>query len=253
MNASRKLTYVIGSIGLLGGLLAALAPRPSREADPTIVQHLAGKPVWPPEQDAAPPEVREFLDRVLEKLPDRGSGVRGYQFSHWEWAGKPTHEAIGLKAVPLADPQRLIDRVMDVDRYASHVAHVETCRSEPDPAFTRPEKVRFYQVINVPGVAKIQQVLVLVDGGTMKGYRVAYWYLLKDKTPSLDPKAGARSDFNVGAWFAAPGVVGYAMTCWPKRDDLNRLQWISLTSGANALAKRMVEGNIDGMVAWAQK
>jgi hypothetical protein len=203
--------------------------------------------------DSAPPEVREFLGRVLEKLPESGAGITDYRFFHWERAGKPTHEAVGVKAVPVVEPQKLIDRIMDVDGYASHIAFVDTCRSQPDPDFTPPGKVQFFQVINIPGVTKVQQVLVLVDAGTIKGYRVAYWYLLKDKTAALDPKAGARNDSNVGAWFVAPGVVGYAMSSWPKREDVNRFRWITLTTGANAMAKRMVEGNIDGMVAWARK
>ncbi len=253
MTASRKTTYLLVSLGLLAGILAALAPRPPREPGPTVVRHMALKPVCPSGLDAAPPEVQEFLGRVLEKVPDNGSGVTGYQFSHWEWKGKPTHEAIGLKAIPGADPRALIARILDVDGYVAHIAHVEACRSVPDPAFTRPETVRFYQVISVPGVAKVQQDLVLVDAGTIKGYQVVYWYLLKDQTAALNPKAGARSEFNIGAWFAAPGVVGYALSSWPKRNDVNALQWLSLTSGANALAKRMIEGNIEGMVAWARK
>ena len=133
------------------------------------------------------------------------------------------------------------------------LAHVEVSRSVPAPDFTPPEKVRFFQVLSVPRIARVQQELVLVDAGTVKGYRVAYWYLLKDQTRSLDPKVAARSDFNIGAWLLTPGVVGYALSSWPRREDVNALQWVSLTSGENALAKRIFEGNIDGMVAWAKK
>ncbi len=189
----------------------------------------------------------------MQKVPESTAGVAGYQFHHWKQEGKPTEEAIGLKAIPGLDPARLIARVMDVDAYKGRIAHVETCRSVPDSAFTPPGKVRFLQVISVPGVAKVQQELVLVDAGTIKGYRVAYWYLLKDRTRSMDPKLAARSDFNIGAWLAAPGVVGYALSSWPRRDDVNRLQWLSLTSGANALARKVVEGNIDGMAEWAKE
>jgi hypothetical protein len=209
--------------------------------------------VRPSPLDGAPSEVRDFLGRVLAKLPDRDQPVRGYQFSHWEWADKPTHEAMGLKAIPGADPQEVIGRVMDVDRYPGHITHVESCRSVQDPTFRRPEEVHFYQVIRVPAVARVQQELVLVDAGTIRGYRVAYWYLLKDRTRSLDPKVAARSEFNIGAWLAAPGVVGYALSSWPRRDDVSALQWVSLTTGADALAKKVVEGNIDGMAAWAKK
>jgi hypothetical protein len=250
VTRSRKRTYLIVSIGLLAGLLAALAPRPLREEDTVVVRHVALKPEWPAETGATPPEVREFLGRVLEHLPERGAGFTGYRFFHWELAGKPTHEAVGLKAVPVEDPEKLIDRVRDVDRYVAHIAHVDVCRSEPDPTFTPPKAVRFYQVISIPGVAKVQHVLVLADAGTIRGYRLAYWYLLKDRTASLNPKAGARSDFNVGVWLVAPGAVAYAMSCWPRRDDVNALQWVSMTTGADVLAKRMVERNIDGMVAW---
>ncbi|MGP0068660.1 MAG: hypothetical protein ACLQGP_34300 [Isosphaeraceae bacterium] len=251
MTASRKMTYGILCLGLLGGVVAVLASRPAQGPAPTVV-NVALRPAWPPYPDDALAEVREFLDRVLQKIPDGGHGVAGYQFQNWKQPGKPTDEAIGLKAIPGVAPDDLIARVMDVDAYKGHIAHVEACRSVPDPALKPPRKVRAFQIISVPGIAKVQQELVLVDAGTIKGYRVAYWYLLKDRTRSLDPKVAARSDFNIGAWLAAPGVVGYALSSWPTRDDVNRLQWVSLTSGANALAKKVVEGNIDGMAAWAK-
>jgi hypothetical protein len=253
MAASRKVTYLILFLGLLGGALAVIATRLLTEPRPAIVTRMARKPVWPSRLDGAPQEVREFLGRVLAKIPDSHPPVTGYQFSHWEWADKPTHEAMGLKAIPGADPQEVIARVMDVNRYPAHIAHVEACRSQQDSTPKPPEEVHFFQVIRIPAVAKVQHELVLADAGTVQGYRVAYWYLLKDKTQSLDPKVAARSDFNMGAWLVAPGVVGYALSSWPRRDDVNTLQWVSLTSGANALAKKAIEGNIDGMAAWARK
>ena len=142
---------------------------------------------------------------------------------------------------------------MDVDGYEGHIAHVETCRSLRDPAPERPESIHLFQRIKVPGVAKLQHELVLVDAGTLKGYRIAYWYLLGPETESLDPQAGARSEFNVGAWLVAPGVVGYALSTWPRRNDMNALQWVLLTSGADGLAKKVVEGNIDGIAAWTKE
>lgn len=245
--------YLILAFSLLGAIVAVLVSRHSPRPAPTITKDVAREPVRPSNLDDAPSEVREFLGRVLEKIPDSRTAVTGYQFWHWEWPGKPTHEAIGLKAIPGADPHELIARIMDVDGYKGNIAHVEASRSEHDSAVRPAAKARFYQLISVPRIARIQHNLALVDAGTVKGYRVAYWYLVKDKTESLDPKLGARSDFNIGAWLAAPGVVGYALSSWPKRDDVNALQWVSLTSGANALAKKIVEDNIDGMAAWAKK
>jgi hypothetical protein len=202
--------------------------------------------------DAAPEEIREFLGRVLEKIPASTPASAGYQFWHWEWKGKPTNEAVGLKAIPGALPDKLIARVMDVESYVGNLAHVEVSRSDKDSAFVTPAKRRFLQVLSVPGLTRLQHELALVDAGTINGYRVAYWYLLKEKTDALDRKSAARSEFNIGAWLAAPGVVGYALSSWPKREDVNALQWFSLTSGANAVAKQIVEDNIDGMAAWAK-
>ena len=53
----------------------------------------------------------------MEKIPKGGARVRGYQFRDWEWKGRPTHEAVALKAIPDADPDELVARVMDVDGY----------------------------------------------------------------------------------------------------------------------------------------
>ena len=253
MKATQSLRYgMLTAFVMVGGIAFVLSSRPATEPPPTT-SRVALRPVLPAPIEGAPKEVQEFLDRVFEQVPDGGSGATGYRFQNWKQEGKPTDEAIGLKAVVGVTPDELIARVMDVQGYKANVAHVEECRSVSDPAFQPPRKARFFQIISVPGIAKVQQELVLVDAGTVKGYRIAYWYLLKDKTQSLDTKVAARSEFNIGAWLAAPGVVGYALSSWPVRADVNRLQWLSLTSGANALAKKVIEGNIDGLVEWAKK
>lgn len=251
MAPSRKRTYLVWTLTAVGGIVAAFALRPSRQPGRSTAPRVALRPALQAGRDDTPREVREFLGRALARLPDDGSEVTGYRFHHWKWDDKPTHEAVGVKAIRGVEPERLIARVLDVDGYAGNIAHVEDCRSERGRAAGPPGRVRFYQAVRVPGVARVQQELVLVDAGTIEGYRVAYWYLLKGRTESLDTRGGARSDFNVGAWFAAPGVVGYALSSWPRRGDVNALQWASLTTGSDALAKRVVEGNIDGMAAWA--
>ncbi len=254
MVTFRKATYLILALGLLGGIVAVWAPKtPPGSGRLEDNERAARGPARPPGMDGAPPEVREFLGRVLAELSESGAAVTGYQFRHWEREGKPTHETLGIKAIPGVDPRELIARIIDVDGYEGHLALVEACRSLRDPARGTLERVHFFQRVSVPGVAKVQQELVLVDAGTIAGYRVAYWYLLGPETAALDPEAGARSEFNVGAWLVAPGVVGYALSTWPRRGDVNALQWVLLTSGADALAKKVVEGNIDGMAAWAKK
>lgn len=277
MASPDKLTRPILGLTLVAGLIVVPAlwlptePTPSTiapEAIPSpddrvsLSSHLESSAQPPPSESkpsqeqvrapqTAPPEVQALLDRVFEQVPEAGAGVSGYEFQSWPQQGRPTRAALGIKAIPGLDPDRFIDRVMDVDGYEGRVAHVIVSQSrtssEADPADTVP----FYQRIAVPGISEVQHELMLVDAGTIKGYRVAYWYLLQDETDSLDPKLAARGAFNVGVWLSSPGVVGYALSSWPRRDDLNRLQWLSLTTGADALARRVVEGNIDGMASWS--
>jgi hypothetical protein len=261
VTTSTKRACIVLALVIVGAIVAAFAGRPlgppTPKPAPAIASHpapdVAEEPAPKSALESVPPDVREFLGRVLEKVPEPGTAVTGYEFWHWEQSGKPTREAIGLKAIASADPHQLIAQVMNVDGYQGNLAHVDISRSEKDPAFEPPRKVRFFQLLSVPGIAKIQHELALVDMGTIKGYRVACWYLLRDRTESLSAKLGARSDYNVGAWLAAPGVVGYALSSWPKRADVNALQWMSLTSGANTMAKKIIEDNIDGMAAWARK
>ncbi|MDB5351699.1 MAG: hypothetical protein JWN86_2946 [Planctomycetota bacterium] len=250
--ASRK-TYLILFALISSGALAFFAASPRSKSGRNPSEHVARRPAWRSSLDEAPPEVQEFLGRVFEKIPEHGAELTGYRFYDWEWDGRPTHEAMGFKAIRGLDPETLIARVMNVDSYVGNIPHVVVSRTLTDSEFKPPGKVRFYQRIRVPKIATIQHELVLVDAGTIKGYRVAYWYLLKDRTKALDAGSGARSEYNVGAWLAAPGTVGYALSSWPGREDVNALQWVSLTSGANALAKKVVEGNIDGMAAWSLK
>lgn len=209
-----------------------------------------------PERSAleeAPPEVLALLRAVLTRMPPAGSGVAESQFHHWSVPGAPTRAALGIKAVPGVDPDALIGRVMEVDGYEGHIAHVLVNASRSASAEESPDRVAFYQRINVPGIAEVQHELELVDAGTIDGYRVAYWSLLPEETVALDPTQGARSEANVGIWLAGPGVVGYALQSWPRRGDLNRVQWFSLTTGAAVAARRIVERNIDDMAEWARQ
>lgn len=249
VTALRKATCAIVGLGLLGGAFAFVAPRTPPGPRPEFAKHIVRRPAWPTGLEGAPPEVREFLGRVLERLPEGGANVTDYRFEHWEHAGKPTREAVGIKAIPGLDPERLVASILDVDGYVGRIPHVEACRSVPGPAPASPGALRCYQAIRVPGIATVQQELALVDAGTVRGYRLVYWSLLPDETRALDPSRGARSAFSVGAWLAAPGVAGYALSTWPRRGDVNALQWASLTSGADGLAQSVVEGSIDAMAA----
>ena len=237
------------------------SPHPQEGQD----RHLPSDPQFPTADDQeeqgrasdrleqAPPEVLALLQQVLEQVPEAGVGVEPTQFDHWASSGHPTQAVLGIKAVPGLDPEDLIRRVMDVDGYEGRIPHVVSSRSRSVPATDPPEEIDVYQRIQIPGIVQVQHELRLVDAGTIKGYRVAYWSLLPEETAALDRRSGARSAFNVGVWLAAPGVVGYAFQSWPTREDVNAVQWFSMTTGAAVAAQRIVEGNIDAMAEWARQ
>ena len=150
------------------------------------------------------------------------------------------------------DPEKVIARVMDVANYHGNIQFVAESRVVPDPACTPPASVHFYQRIGVPVLGDIHMELVLTDYGTRDGWRVAAWSQHAG-TDRLDGKKASRSEYNVGAWLVREGVVGYALSSAPRRDDVGRLKFAALTKGADAGAARMVQANIEGMVAWSRR
>ncbi|MCA9571373.1 MAG: hypothetical protein KC656_26215, partial [Myxococcales bacterium] len=191
----------------------------------------------------------DFLERVLARLP--ATTPTSFQFQSWSHAGRPTDEGFGICPVPGVDPEKLIDAVMAVDSYVGNVEHVAECRSISDSRFVPPEAVRFYQRVDIPVLGAVHHELVLHRMGEHGGYHVAAWHVLRSETDALSTKQGFRSDYNFGAWLVKPGVLGYALSSAPKRDDVGFLKWKALTKGADAAAGRVVKANIEGMARWA--
>ncbi|MEZ4322950.1 MAG: hypothetical protein R3F61_36125 [Myxococcota bacterium] len=191
----------------------------------------------------------EFVDRVLARLP--AQPPTQFAFQSWNHGGRPTGEGFGLCPVPGADPGKVIDAVMAVDAYVGNVQHVAECRSIPDARFTPPDAVRFYQRVDIPVLGGVHHELVLHRVGERNGYQIAAWHVLRAETDALSAKTAFRSDYNQGCWLVAPGIVGYALSSAPKRDDVGFLKWKALTAGADAAATRVVKQNIEGMARWA--
>lgn len=196
-------------------------------------------------------EHEAFVARVLARLPR--TPPSSFQFDSWNHAGRPTNEGFGIGPVPGLDPTRLVQAVMDVDHYVGNVEHVAECRSIPDERFSPPDAVRFYQRVDIPMLGSVHHELVLHRMGEHNGYTVVAWGLLKSETDRLDTRRGFRSETNHGAWFAAPGILGYALGSAPKRDDVGFLKWKALTRGADAAASRVIKANIQGTAAWAAR
>ena len=192
-----------------------------------------------------------FIDRVLSRLPK--TPITDFTFLHWPHADKPTHEGVGLLAVPGADPEKVLARVFDVDHYAGNVAHVAECRAIADERYPRPGKVRFYQRVKIPIIGEVHHELALERLGSLEGFEVAVWTMLEKETASLSTRQGIRSQYNEGAWLVKPGVVGYALSSAPRRDDVGFLKWKALTTGADVAASGVVRENIDGMSRWASR
>lgn len=201
---------------------------------------------------AGPPaDVAAFLDDVFARLP--AQTVAEYSFQSWTRAGRPTSEGFGLLPLAGLNAEKVISRVMDVDHYVGNIDYVAECRSIPDSRYTPPGSVRFYQRVDVPMLGAVQHELVLVDGGTRGGYRYAYWYLLEDQTNALDTRVGARSDYSMGAWVVGNGMLGYALSNAPIRDDVSWAKWQGMTTGADLTAKPVVKANIEGLAAWTKR
>ena len=193
----------------------------------------------------------DFLKRVLDRAPK--TPAREFAFLHWSSPGKATEEVLGLLPVPGADPKRVLARVMDVDHYVGNVGHVTECRSIADPAYVPPERVRFYQRIKIPLLGEIHHELVLERVGAHGGFEVAAWSMLEPETEKLSTKQGMRSQYSDGAWLAAPGVIAYAFSSAPRREDVGFLKWKALTAGADVAAPKVLRENIEGMARWAAK
>jgi len=190
-----------------------------------------------------------FLDRVFANLPAVGGR---FTFNAWRHSGRPTSEGVGILPQSGVDVDALVGRIMDVGSYHGNIAYVESSRVIADPAHVPPASVRFYQRIKVPVLAEIHMELVLTDFGLRDGWRVLAWHQ-HDATEKLNPRQGARSDYNVGAWLIKSNAVGYALSSAPKKSDVGRLKFAALTRGADAGAANVVKANIEGMVKWSRR
>jgi hypothetical protein len=196
-------------------------------------------------------DLNPFMKRVLEKAPRAGAGVTDYVFKHWSVPGKITDEALGLLPVPGVDAKRFLAKVMDLDHYQGPIPHVVESRVIADPAYPPPTKARFYQRIKIPLLGDVHQEIAIELIGEHAGYEIAAWQMLERETAALSSKLGIRGQYNDGAWLVAPGVVGYALSSAPRRDDVGFLKWKALTSGADVAAAKVIRDNIAAMARWA--
>jgi hypothetical protein len=196
-------------------------------------------------------DLSPFLKRVLERLPAGGAGIKDYQFKSWEPPGKPTAEALGLLPVPGVDAQKFLGKVMDIDHYKGAIPHVVESRSIADSRFALPNQLRFYQRVKIPIIGEVHQELVLSLVGEHSGYQIASWQMLDRETEALSGKQAIRGQYNDGAWLVAPGVVGYALSSAPRREDVGFIKWKALTAGADVAASKVIRDNIASMARWA--
>ncbi len=174
-------------------------------------------------------------------------------FKNWSYGGRPTKEAVGVIAIPGVDPEAIVNAVMDVDHYVGNIDKVVESRSVPDPRFELPDSVRFYQRIKLPVLGSLHYENVLHRVGTRAGYEVVAWHLLEQETVALSPRVGIRSAYSLGAWFAAPGIIAYALASGPRREDVGLIKWKAMTRGADVAASTALRINMEGMARWATR
>jgi len=244
---------------------AGVRPRSARPAggDRTVAQAAygnrvaeAGSAPWLAARGAARGRLagmgdNAFLDRVIAKVP-RGA-VNDYVFKHWSVAGKVTEEALGFLPVPGVDADQFLGRVMDLDHYTGPIPHVVESRAVADPRFTPPRQVRFYQRVKIPLLGEVHQELVIERFADIGGFQAAAWKMLEPETAALSPKTAIRGGYNDGAWLVGPGVVGYALSSAPRREDVGFIKWKALTAGADVAASKVIRDNIAAMAKWAAR
>ncbi len=191
-----------------------------------------------------------FLDRLFRNLPPQG---RSFAFKSWRHGSRPTGEGVGILPVPGVNVDSVAGRILDVAAYRSNIDFVVESRTVADPRYTPPKGVHFYQRIKIPVLGEVQMELALEDFGERDGWRVIAWSTLDAETNRLDPKRGARFEYNEGAWLLRGDAVGYALSSCPRKSDVGRLKFAAMTKGADASAPKMVKANIEGMLAWARR
>lgn len=196
-------------------------------------------------------EAEAFVDRVFKHVPR--VAPREYTFLHWNHAGRPTDEGLGLLPAPGSDVERIVAVVLDLDHYKGNIDHVAECRVIADPRFTPPARLRFYQRLEIPVLGTLQHELVMERLPARQGYEILAWDILGPETTALSSAKGARSEYSMGAWLVGNGMVGYALASAPRRDDVGFLKFKALTSGADAAASRVVRANIEGMIRWGAR
>lgn len=196
-------------------------------------------------------EHTDFVQRALARMPS--SKPSTFSFQSWKHAGRPTDEGFGIMPIPGVDPDKIMSAVMALEDYVGNVEHVVESRVIKDPRFDGVTAKRFYQKVSIPLLGAVQHELALHRLDDQGGYQIAAWHVLRGETDALPKSNGFRSDYNMGAWFAAPGVLGYALASAPKRDDVGWLKWKALTKGADAAASKVVKANLECMAGWAAR
>ncbi len=192
----------------------------------------------------------DFLDRVFANLP-RPAGR--FEYKAWRHGGRPTQEGVGILPATGVDVSRMADAVLDLDHYRGNIDYVEEARIVADPRFSPPQTTRFYQRVKIPVLGSLHHELLMEDKGERDGWRVLSWYHLGPENDRLDAGKGARTEYNIGAWLIKPDAVAYALSSCPRKGDVGRLKFAALTRGADAGAAKVLQGNIEGMLAWSRR
>lgn len=191
----------------------------------------------------------EFLDRVFEHVPDLPRGV-GFQSKNWPYAKRPTSEGVGLLPAEI-DVDAMVGRILAVEEYPRNIRYVdsvEILQKRSDTDFT------YVQRINLPMLGGLQSALAIRDDGEREGFRVVSWQQDDAATEALDKTTGgARTEYNLGAWLLKPDEVVYALASAPRKQDVGSLKYAVMTKGAEATAREVLKGNIEGMVAWSKR
>ena len=244
VTLSPRLGRLIFCLVVLGGTVSVLAQQPPNEANPGLstAKHVVRKPVGASSLDDAPSEVREFLGRVLEKIPGAARGLPAISSTTGNGrAGRPTRRSASRRSRAL-DPRGAGGSRHGRRRLQGEHRPRRSLAIRTRSGLLPPERVRFFQVDQRPEGRQGPAGAGAGRRGDGQGLQGRLLVPAQGQDRVSGPEAVRPQRVQRRGMVRGSGRGRLRTELLAGAGDVNLLQWISLTTGENALAKARRRG-----------